>query len=75
MASAQVAPNALRAGWQIRLVDGGMAHMTVEVAIRTFREAERSMDGNAEGRPSLRSACVKAGIRELEKGAGAMRQG
>ena len=35
---------------EARLVDGGVAHMAVEVAIRAFRQAERPMDVDAECR-------------------------
>src|SRR5207237_6565144 len=31
------------------LVDGGMADMAVEIAVRTFRQANRPMQVNAEG--------------------------
>ena len=59
------------------LVDAGVAHMAVEVAIRALRQAERPVHVDAEAsvaRSLRRSASLKTRLRELEEGARAVRQ-
>src|SRR5262249_35081397 len=41
------------------LVDAGMAHMAVEVAVRTLRQAERPMDIDAERRSVVAVSAVQ----------------
>ena len=46
---------------EARLVDAGVAHMAVEVAIGTFRQAERPMDVDAERRFAFRRLGAASG--------------
>src|SRR5262249_22202625 len=56
-----------------RLLDGGMTHMAVEIAIRAFRQTERPMDVDAKSGAS-RSASCKTSLREFQERARSMRE-